>query len=435
MKYTTIILFFICCLQVNGQKDSCEVILDKVEKLQSLSRLNEADSLLRLVDKQICVEPKESIEDKIIFYKAKSFYLHKEYESALDIFKSILNKQDSLTQYNYDDYIKNAYYIANCYHKLNKDEDSEEIIKETLLKCISSWGSCSYSMRMYNLLIDIYSHQEGSQHTVEQLHNERQIFAINLYDYRNHTKESNKILKDFLEIHKMYKNRESKDSVYYRSILIKARILSEIADYEEAKTCYNKANDYLNANVAIANWIEEKKQVLYESIWNSAYLEDHKKVIELCDEYEKLDDSQETDQRYIVYYNHGVALFGLHNYNLAIPLLNKTYSYLTSQSSTLIPLFVMTAYYLGICYYRTNNYKESIKYATEGINCYQKRGDKNLEYITYLYDVLGAAYLKTNDYSNAMLYLKKSAELQLVMNGFVDEKTNSKINECKIQIK
>ena len=417
-----------------GQKDSCEVILDKVEKLQSLSRLNEADSLLQLVGKYISVEPKESIENKLIIYKAKSFYLREEYENALDIFKSILNKQDSLNQYNCDDYIMNAYYVANCYHKLNKDEESEEVINETLLKCTNSWESCSYSMRMYNLLIDIYSNQEGTQYTIEQLHNERQIFAINLYDYRNHTKESNKIVKDFLEINKMYKNRDSKDSIYYSLCLTKAHILSQIADYEEAKTCFNKANDYLNTNVTIPNWIEEKKQVLYESIWNSAYLDDHKKVIELCDEYEKLDDFHETDQRYIVYYNHGVALLGLHNYNQAIHLLSRMYSYLTSLSSTHIPLFVMTVNYLAKCYYRTNNYKESIKYATEGIESYQKTSEKNLEHITNLYDVLGAAYLKANDYTNAILYLEKSAELQLVLNGFIDEETNNNINECKMQI-
>lgn len=435
LKYTTIILLFICSLQMNGQKDSCEVILDRVEKLQNLSRLNEADSLLQLVYNHICMVPIQSIEYKMDFYRAKSFFLREDYEYALSIFKSTLSKHDSLNQYNCDDYIKNAYYVANCYHKLKKDEESEDVINETLVKCSTSWEYCPYSMKMYNLLIDIYSNQEGTQYAIEQLHNERQLFAINYFDYRNQSKESNEIKKNFLKIHNAYKNRDSKDSIYYRLVLTKARLLNQIAEYEEAQICFEQAKELLSANMYLPNLSEEKKQVLYESIWNCSNLKDHKKVIELCDEYEKFENHQETDQRYIVYFNHGAALLDLHNYYQAIPLLSKTYSYLESQFSTQIPLFVMTAHYLGRCYYGTSNYEESIKYLTEGINMYHKIGTVNNYFLSQIDYDLGMSYYMTREYEKALYCLEKTAEIQQNINGYVDGKTNNIINECKMKIK
>ena len=95
----------------------------------------------------------------------------------------------------------------------------------------------------------------------------------------------------------------------------------------------------------------------------------------------------------------------------------------------------MTTYYLAKCFYRLNIFDESIKYAMDGIKVYPPKSDENLEFATYLYDVLGAAYLKTKDYDNAILFLEKSARLQQNINSIVDEETKNNIIECKKHIK
>lgn len=433
-RLTVILLLHIYGIRANGQKDSCEVILDRVEMLQKSNRLIEADSLLHSTVELLDVCAAHNNMERYQYLKGMSFYYHEEYDKAFDIFHTTFNKLDSLNQYNCDDYLKNAYCVAACFQKLNKNQESEETINNALLKCSDSWETCPYSMKLYKLLVDIYS-KKGIPLAVEQLHNERQQLAINFFDYKSQSKESNKIRKDFAEIHKMYKNRSSKDSVYYSSIIIKARILRTIEEFEEAQICFDKANDFLNDNKSISNWTEKKLELLYEIIWNSSDIGEREKVVSYCEEYEELNNNQETEPLFIVFFQHGVALLGLKKYDQAIPLLSKTYSFLVSHNSTQIPLFVMTSYYLSKCFYRLNNFDESIIYAMDGIKVYPKISDENLEFITYLYDVLGAAYLKTKDYDNAILFLEKSARLQQNINSIVDEETKNNIIECKKHIK
>ena len=122
-------------------------------------------------------------------------------------------------------------------------------------------------------------------------------------------------------------------------------------------------------------------------------------------------------------------------YDQAIPLLNNTYSFLISRNSTQIPLFVMTTFYLAKCFYRLNIFDESIKYAMDGIKVNSKTNDENLEFITFLYDILGSSYLMTKDYDNAILFLEKSARLQQKLNNFVEEETKNNIIECKKHVK
>lgn len=433
-RLTVIVLLLICGIRANGQKDSCDVVLDRVEALQESNRLNEADSLLHSAVELLDVCAEHDNKERYQYLKGMSFYYHEEYDKAFDIFHTTFNKLDSLNQYNCDDYLKNAYCVAACFQKLNKNQESEETINNALLKCSDSWETCPYSMKMYKLLVDIYSKKDIPL-AVEQLHNERQQLAINFFDYKSHSKESNKIKKNFAETHSMYKNRHSKDSVYYNIIIIKARILRTIEEFEEAQICFDKANDYLNDNKSISNWTEKKLDLLYEIIWNSSDISEREKVVSYSEEYEKLNNNQETEPLYIVYFLHGAALLGLKMYDQAIPLLSRTYSFLKSHNYTQIPLFVMNTYYLAKCFYRLNIFDESIKYAMEGIKVYPPKSDENLELITYLYDVLGAAYLKTKDYNNAIFYLENSARLQQKINSIVDEETKNNISECKKYLK
>jgi tetratricopeptide (TPR) repeat protein len=434
LKIILSVLFILCGLQMNGQEDSCEVYLDRLEKLLEMQKTDDLDSMLLLAEKHLSSDSTYKIY-RYTFYKGLSFYYKKEFEKGLNLLSKSLTDYDSILQLDGNDYIKIAYYLAECMLKLNKLQESEETINATMVKCADIWEFCPYSMKMYKLLIDIYSNRKDSQYAIEQLHNERQLFAINYFDYRNQSKESNEIKKNFLKIHNAYKNRDSKDSIYYRLVLTKARLLNQIAEYEEAQICFEQAKELLSANMYLPNLSEEKKQVLYESIWNCSNLKDHKKVIELCDEYEKFENHQETDQRYIVYFNHGAALLDLHNYYQAIPLLSKTYSYLESQFSTQIPLFVMTAHYLGRCYYGTSNYEESIKYLTEGINIYHKIGTVNNYFLSQIDYDLGMSYYMTREYEKALHCLEKTAEIQQNINGYVDGKTNNIINECKMKMK
>lgn len=434
-KLAVIVLLLICGIRAKGQKDSCEVILDRVETLQDSNRLNEADSLLHSVVELLDVCAAHDYKERYQYLKGMSFYYHEEYDKAFDIFLTTLNNLDSLNQYDCDDYLKNAYCVAACFQKLNKNQESEETINNALLKCSDSWETCPYSMKMYKLLVDIYSSKKNFPLAIEQLHNERQQLAINLFDYKSHSKESNKLKKDFAEIHNMYKNRSSKDSVYYSSIILKARILRIIEEFEEAQICFDKANDYLNDNKSISNWTEKKLDLLYEIIWNSSDIGEREKVVSYCEEYEKLNKNQETEPLFIVYFQHGVALLGLKKYDQAIPLLNNTYSFLISRNSTQIPLFVMTTFYLAKCFYRLNIFDESIKYAMDGIKVNSKTNDENLEFITFLYDILGSSYLMTKDYDNAILFLEKSARLQQKLNNFVEEETKNNIIECKKHVK
>ena len=75
--------------------------------------------------------------------------------------------------------------------------------------------------------------------------------------------------------------------------------------------------------------------------------------------------------------------------------------------------------------------KEAIRALKKGIDIsIEKDGYDNM-FLTPMYHNLGRAYMLLQDFDNALLYLNKSKDLQMKLNGQVMQRTIDYISECE----
>ena len=110
--------------------------------------------------------------------------------------------------------------------------------------------------------------------------------------------------------------------------------------------------------------------------------------------------------------------------------------YLCKQVEEILPQLSninIVSYYLnyGLLEIEMGNYDNAVSLLTKGISCSTEGNGKETSLLPYLYNHIGRAYMFKKDYSNALINLKKSADIQMQINGSVSEKTQSYIKECE----
>ena len=238
-------------------------ILNRIEKLLLHHEIEAADSLLRN-------EPL-SFGDTHSSYQADCivgslFYYQEKYEESIFVMSVAISKMDSLRLWDCEHYLKTAYYIADSYIHLNKLEKCEEVINYTLVKCVNSYSNCIYAKKLYQLLLVLYDKTGCSPAVVEQVHNEIQKIAINIYASDALNKDGEQIKEEFMFFYDyiISPTISKEDSLYMNQG--KAAYLYSIGEYEEALRLYEYVKMKLPKYDEQLCGINESLLVMYSSM-------------------------------------------------------------------------------------------------------------------------------------------------------------------------
>ena len=230
-----IVIFFMCGIVVPAQNASSYSTLERIEKLLSHHEIEAADSLLQ--HNQLSYGNSHSL------YLADCtigllFHYQEKYEEAISVMSIAISKMDSLRLWDCEHYLKTAYYIADSYTHLNKLNECEEVINYALVKCVNSYSNCIYAKKLYQLLLVLYEKMGYSPAVIEQVHNEIQKIAINIYASNKLNQDGEYIKERFMFFYDYINSPpiSKEDSMVMNQG--KAAYLYTIEEYEESIRLY-----------------------------------------------------------------------------------------------------------------------------------------------------------------------------------------------------
>ena len=250
-------------INLSAQNAISKNTLDRVEKLLAHNEVDYADSLLR--QEQFSFDnSNSSFREK---YITGLLFYHKEmYEESISLMSAALLNMDSLRVWDCDDYLKTAYYLADSYIHLNRLEEADKVINYTLVKCINSYSTCIYAKKIFQLLLTLYKGLDYSPAVIEQVHNEIQKIAINIYSSNESNKDGVKIRDHFMYFYNYITSPtiSKEDSLYMNQG--KAGYLYSIGEYEEALRLYEYVKMKLPKYDEQLGGINESLLVMYSSM-------------------------------------------------------------------------------------------------------------------------------------------------------------------------
>lgn len=274
-----IIILILPGTNVSAQTSSSTISLDRIEKLLSRLDIEYADSLL--MQKQLDFGSSKSSyrEDYIA---GLLFYYKKQYEKSISVMSVALDKMDSQQLWDCENYLKTIYYIADSYIHLDKMKESETIINNALVKCVNSYNKCFYAKKIFQLLLAIYNQLGYSSAVIEQVHNEIQKIAINIYASDNSNKDGEDIRERFMFFYNYITSPTLSKEDSLNMYQGKAAYLYSIGEYEEAIRLYEKVKIQLPKFDQQLKGINESLLVMYSS---TAQMDNTEKLLHEMYEY------------------------------------------------------------------------------------------------------------------------------------------------------
>lgn len=239
-----------------------------------------------------------------------------------------MSKMDDLRLWECENYLKTAYYIADSFMRLKKLKECETVINYVLVKCANSYSNCIYAKKIFQLLLALYNEKGGSSAVIEQLHNEIQKIAINVYASNNLNQDGGQIKENFMYFYDFITNSKisPKDSIYMN--LGKASNLYAIGEYDEAIRLYQKVKLKLPSFDPQLKVINESLLVMYSSTARMGYVEELlPEMIEFSGKY-KLDYDQYSLNIWV-----GHNLFQNGHYSLAQTYFERSDSFLETHKT------------------------------------------------------------------------------------------------------
>jgi tetratricopeptide (TPR) repeat protein len=252
-----------CGIHVSAQNELSVSTIDRIEKLLSHHEIEAADSLLR--------------KEYLSFGEANSayqadcivgllFYYQEKFEESISVMSIAISKMDSLRLWDCEHYLKTAYYIADSYIHLNKLRESETVINYSLVKCVNSYSNCIYAKKLYQLLLVIYDKVGISPAVIEQVHNEIQKIAINIYASDALNKDGEQTKEGFMFFYDYITKPTISKEDSMNMNQGKAAYLYSIGEYEEAIRLDEKVKAKLTQYDPKLHGINESLLVMYSSM-------------------------------------------------------------------------------------------------------------------------------------------------------------------------
>ncbi len=298
-------LFFILLLSFYSftsfaQERKIKELFDRVEITISNNEINIADSLMQTVKKdEITADSMSYCYYSII---GRINYFQKNFEKSKNALSQTLSLLDSMQIWDCENYIKYAYYLADSYLETNDLSTSENIINETMIKCASIWEECEYSKKMLKLLLIINKDTNDSSPIIEEIHNEIQEIALNVYANRTNSNEAKEYKKSYKLMCGLIKDRSKKvsDDDFYRAYFCIASYMQLIKEYEEAARLFALVKDYYSDKKTKES-IYSSLLAMYASIAQKDSIDKLlPEIFEFCDKY-NIDKDQYSENVYVGY--------------------------------------------------------------------------------------------------------------------------------------
>ena len=362
---------------------------------------------------------------------AKSFKTREKYDEEIDCYQKILSILEEHVGNKHEDYIIYCHILSMVYWLYNRTEESLNQYEHLI-----EIGKALYSKReeicdAYEMCLKILA-TKGKIEDIEKLLPEAIEYIQNTkgYDWRNHNlyeivgitlcgngnyefginyleREWDGKLPDnlfsYFYLGTGYFNKDPQKSLLY---------------FKKAETLIDDSTDKITRKV-----IYKAIGILYSNMKN----------------YQEAIRYKELEAPYVKEID-GIDLYAKHLLDWATDcrILNQMEKakYLCKQVEEILPQLSninIVSYYLnyGLLEIEMGNYDNAVSLLTKGISCSTEGNGKETSLLPYLYNHIGRAYMFKKDYSNALINLKKSADIQMQINGSVSEKTQSYIKECE----
>lgn len=411
---------------------------------------SKALSQLEIIDKECTTNSNDTLKAVYNSLRGQTLYSLQKYMECIPYCEETIRlcEQCNLRQYEYLDAIK---IIGMSYHRLKDYENAELFYRRGLLRSVSANVNATnqYQAELYLNLGKLYEAKGDSLLSVESFRRSRQLQETTPFDIDelNNLEWSNSILEKITSLRETGRYQEAVDlySIYidgiikkfgkgeqyifalYSKAILLARYLNK---YEEALPLYKKiieSADQMNfinksvcgayCNLALCFSYLDKLPELEAFVPTAiSFLEKAKdKQYPVHSLYRFIGNGAYWRQ----YYAQAIKYYELYLLPGNAREEGKSYDEITNQ--------------LSVSYILSGN----IKNAKTLLIVYLKNEEKRLKVedqqtLANVYHNLGRAYMLEGSKTDALLYLKKSGELQVILYGEISERTQLYINECKL---
>lgn len=369
----TIIALIMCGANSFAQELTSVQFIERIEKLLSRNDMESADSLMKCTHLDYGSDSSSFREDYIA---GLLFYYKEQYEEAISVMNSSLMKMDRQKLWDCENYLKTVFYLADSYIQLDKIKDSETIINYALVKSVNSYYDCFFAKKIFQLLLTIYKRLGYSSSVIEQVHNEIQKIAINIYASNKSNKDGEDVREKFLFISSPAFAGEDSLS----RIQGKAAYLYVIGEYEEAIRLYQNVKLKLPTFDPQLKVINESLLVMYSSTAQMECIEELlPEMVEYSRKY-KLDYDQYSLNIWV-----GHNLFQNGHYGLAQTYFERCDSFLVTHKTTqdwvekklnVLSKMVLSCRFLG-------EYEDVIRYCEEYVQISNSNDFNVLFFVNY----------------------------------------------------
>ena len=438
MKQIIIIITFLTFgYNVSAQSLINDPILQKVERLLE-RHTKDAELLFNRINPNDYRESKDW-QFQYHYISGLLAYQQGAFDNAIEELASTIVELDNRCQWDCENYLKVAYYLADSYIKKGKNIESEQVINYALIKCVSIYDTCIYAKKMYQLLLYLLKDMDNPTHILEQIHNEIQKIAINIYASNAKNKNGEDVQKHFLYWYNYITNPllSAEDSIMmYKG---KAAYLYEIEEYEEAIRLFEyvkekspkEGDDYRRNNESLlimysatAN-IKEIEKLLFEmySYGEDPYLVDcvvgsnlfYNNYYELAQKYFERSDSFLNINKNLPDWKgkkrNILSKLIINSHYMNAP--HKTIDYCNEYKATILEMsdyedLHYTYYYQGLALITLEKYEEAIDMFNILLsNCAKAKNDDSYVEIN---NYLGVCYIKMNQSGKSIRYLMSALD-------------------------
>lgn len=378
--------------------------------------------------------PSESWSNRIelLFDLANSYDEQGKYDEEIETYHKILELIESNVGKTNDDFLLYASLLRYRLLSQNRQEEAIKILKEMIdigrSYKVHNENVCS----AYEDYLEIMARQNEVE-LVDKL-------LPDAIEYIQHTDEYNwpnynlyeRIGNAFADI------GNYKSGIKYLEMLWNGRPSNSMRSISNLGICYyfmpdyQKSISYLKKAEGMINDSTNNvtRKVLY-SYLNSAYSNAQNyaeaiKYAELTAPYLKEIDGNDVYAKHLTMW--AIDCSNAQQFNKAQMLFEETKDLFSVVSdSTKVVYYSQYGFYL----IKTNDSSKAIDVLEDGIKLCLKNIGNEFALLTTMYHNLGRAYMLEQDYARALLYLNKSKDLQIKLNGYAMQRTLDYIKECE----
>ena len=385
------------------------------------------------IDTEIDNLPSENWSNRVegLFDLAESYDEQGKYDEEIKTYHKILDLIESNVGKTNDDYLLYASVFRYKLLSQNRQEEAIEILKEMI--------DVGQSYKVHNEII-CSAYQDYLEIMAKQ--NETELVEKILPEAVEYIQQTDK--KDWQEynLYERIGNAFAEIGNYsygakYLEMPWNGMLPNNLRSFGNLGICYynvdpQKSLDFYKKAESLINDSTNSltKKVLYFDMYSlyskMQQYDEAIKYAKLVAPYLKEIDGNEVYAKYLILW--AVDCVNAHQFHKAQKLFEEAKNLFSVISDN-----VKVTYYSQYGFYlmKTNDSSRAIGILKNGIKlCVESLG-KDHEFLINMYHNLGRAYMLQQDYANALLYLNKSKDLQIKLNGKSIQRTLDYIKECE----